>query len=318
QLAAALESWEKDYRRTVNWITLDPSHLKATEGFTLTKLPDASIRAAGSTENILSYTVDAETNLRRITGVKLEVLADGALPGKGPGLAPNGNFVLTEFKAQWADKSQPRKKTDIAFAEAKADHHQENFEPAKAVNGKLDQGADGWAIGDQGGKDHVAVFSLKEPLTLDDAAQLTFILDQRFLDRKHWVGRFRISITDAENPLEFGIPRNIDEILAVARGARTEDQQERLLGWFKSHHADRRTREVALEQARQARPTDPGVIERQAKLELESQPLPVDPQLARLERAVKLSEEQLQTARLTAAQDIAWALINSPAFLFNR
>jgi hypothetical protein len=31
----------------------------------------------------------------------------------------------------------------------------------------------------------------------------------------------------------------------------------------------------------------------------------------------KESESQLGNARLTAAQDLAWALINSPAFLFN-
>ena len=30
-----------------------------------------------------------------------------------------------------------------------------------------------------------------------------------------------------------------------------------------------------------------------------------------------MSAQQLRTRRLTAAQDLAWALINSPAFLFN-
>ena len=37
-----------------------------------------------------------------------------------------------------------------------------------------------------------------------------------------------------------------------------------------------------------------------------------------LERAVKLSSQQLESGRLTGVQDIAWALINSSAFLFNR
>ena len=31
----------------------------------------------------------------------------------------------------------------------------------------------------------------------------------------------------------------------------------------------------------------------------------------------KMSEQQMTNRRLTAVQDVAWALINSPAFLFN-
>ena len=49
-----------------------------------------------------------------------------------------------------------------------------------------------------------------------------------------------------------------------------------------------------------------------------SKPLPADPRLDRLKRAVELSQKQLENERLTAAQDIAWALINTPSFLFNR
>ena len=41
------------------------------------------------------------------------------------------------------------------------------------------------------------------------------------------------------------------------------------------------------------------------------------PSSKRLRRDVELSAKQLEKARLTFAQDLAWALINSPAFLFN-
>ena len=46
-------------------------------------------------------------------------------------------------------------------------------------------------------------------------------------------------------------------------------------------------------------------------------PIRIDPVLIRTRDDAKMSEEQLKNQRLTAAQDLTWALINNPAFLFN-
>ncbi len=318
QLSAALTQWENEYRRTVTWVPLDPSSIKSSSEIKLVKQDDLSLLASGETTSNTEFELVADTNLRRITGFKIEALADATLPAFGPGLAPNGNFVLNEFLAQWATVEKPNQKTRINFAEAKADIEQESLEVSKAINGKRDASGDGWAVGSQFGVDHVAVFSLKEPLTLKQATRLTIALDQRYPDNKHVLGRFRISITDAENPLEFGIPRNIDQILALVPAARDEAQQKTLLEWFKSQDTQRRPQELALAKSRLPRPIDPEITQREAKVAEASLPLVPDPKLVRLQRAAKLSEEQLTHARLTAAQDVAWALINSPAFLFNR
>jgi hypothetical protein len=45
--------------------------------------------------------------------------------------------------------------------------------------------------------------------------------------------------------------------------------------------------------------------------------LKLHPTVAEYKRAIELSHKQLANPRLTAAQDLAWALINNPAFLFN-
>ena len=47
-------------------------------------------------------------------------------------------------------------------------------------------------------------------------------------------------------------------------------------------------------------------------------PVPVNAKLQQLENDLIISMKQLENRRLTATQDLTWALINSPSFLFNR
>ncbi len=53
------------------------------------------------------------------------------------------------------------------------------------------------------------------------------------------------------------------------------------------------------------------------ELEFAKKPVQADRALLALRHDLEMSVQQAAARRLTAAQDIAWALINSPAFLFN-
>ena len=52
-------------------------------------------------------------------------------------------------------------------------------------------------------------------------------------------------------------------------------------------------------------------------LQYAEMPIEIDPRLIRYRKDVEMSEGQAKNPRLTAAQDLTWALINNPAFLFN-
>jgi hypothetical protein len=62
---------------------------------------------------------------------------------------------------------------------------------------------------------------------------------------------------------------------------------------------------------------DPKLTALAADLADAEKPLADDPVVVRLRSDVAASAKQLADRRLTAIQDLAWALVNSPAFFFN-
>ena len=86
---------------------------------------------------------------------------------------------------------------------------------------------------------------------------------------------------------------------------------------FFDQYKEYQTTQKALVAARKPVPVDPQLVALKTKLTDAMKPIVLDPKLVQLRRDADLSLKQLGNKRLTAAQDLAWALINSPAFLFN-
>jgi len=309
------ESWLKHPQSGAEWKAMDIRKADATHGAKLVLQRDASIKAEGKLGQTV-YTLQGRTSGTALTALRLETLVDDSLPKNGPGRADDGNFVLTEIEARWAPVSDPEKWTEIKLHKAQADFSQGNFPVANAIDGNKNNN-NGWAISPQLGQYHAAVFELKESLPAGEAVVLEIKMTQNYQSNKHAIGRFRLSLTDAAEGIDLGIPSAIESLLAMNAGDRSEEQSRELENFYRSRDTELTKLEKALADAKKPRPEDPQLTQLKARLELVSKPLPMDPTLKSLRRAFELSSEQIKHSRLTAAQDVAWALINNPSFLFN-
>jgi hypothetical protein len=320
-LEPKLEEWLASAKsESTGWKTLniDLKRSKSELGGQFAKMDDGSIYLAPRGGRKGQYIMVADIDMTGITGIKLEALADSRLKGMGPGRSPNGNFVVTEFDVSISPKGKPGEKQKVELQNAKADFSQAGYEVATAIDGKKPEVNNGWAISPETGKNHVATFECKTPVGHDGGSTITIAIDQRYADSAHSLGRFRLSVTRSPQPIGFGLPENLLEIAALEATARKPEQTKAAFDYFKSLDAEFKKKTDAVATAKKPLPEDPKLVELRSSLKEAEKPLPIDPQLTRLKRAVDLSKDQLGHKRLTIAQDYAWALINSPAFLFNR
>ncbi len=188
------------------WTPIKPAIARSMGMATLEIKDDASVFVTGTSPERDTYIVGLESDLTDVVAVRLEALADPALPSKGPGRTPHGNFVLTEVKAtlreRGTNKSDDAKPGDDAqddaqplkFVRASADFSQEQFSAEQAIDGNVKTG--GWAIHGPGewNVNRTATFFLAEPSGLvGKTTRWTIRLDQNH-GMNHTLGKFRISL----------------------------------------------------------------------------------------------------------------------------
>ncbi|VTS02330.1 DUF1549 domain-containing protein [Tuwongella immobilis] len=274
-LDAKQAAWEANLKQTPTWNPLKPKSANAGKGgATLTVEPDGAVFATEANPTPSIYTIVLPTDARKITGIRLDALSDDRLPSKGPGRAPNGNFVLNEFSVSVAPAKDPKAIRKLALKDAQATFSQDSFPVKNAIDGN---NGTGWAISPQLGQTQSAMFVLSQPEAgFDGGTLLTIKLEQRYNGKEHNLGKFRISFTTDDQPrLAEGLAEDLRQVLNTPIEKRTPQQKAKLQAMHRA----------------------------------------TDAEYARLRGT--LNDVPPASARLVGAQDVAWALVNSPAFMFN-
>lgn len=137
----------------------------------------------------------------------------------------------------------------------------------------------GWAISPEVGKNQTAVFQTDGQIGFEGGGLLTVTIVNNHSDNMHQLGKFRLSISDSPRPVTLNtLPADLATLLKTPVEERTEEQ----------------------------------------KATLRAKYIETDREYTDMLAIVAAAKPQFDNKRLTGLQDLAWALINNPAFLFNR
>ncbi len=317
---ASQPAWENYLDLTTEWIPLDVTVARANGVAKLEVQKDRSVLATPlpeSEQKTGNYQLRAKTDLSGITGFKLEVLPDDRLASNGPGTAPDGNFVLSEFSVTQkpVDAKVKNPSPNVALSNPTADFTQKGFDLSVAL--KANNRDKGWAVAGEQGFRHEATFNAAKPAGFEGGTEFTFQLIQAYQNGgKYNIGKFRLWVTKSPT-IRFGAPADVIAALKVPAAKRTPEQKAAVEAHFLAQDRSYQGAKKTLVAARKPVPIDPQLIALEKKHEAAQAPIVIDPKLVQLRRDAALSKDQLTHKRLTAAQDLTWALINSPAFLFN-
>ena len=170
---------------------LTPEDFDSAGGSNHKVLPDGSVLLTGDAPETDTYTLTVQTELKGITGFKLETLTDESLPGMGPGRGDpeRTNFVLQEFTVSAASANAGGDEAKaVRLADAHADFSQQNWDVGGAIDGNTKSG---WGIAPKFHAPHWATFRAVDMPTASVPLRLTFRLVQEY-GTARTIGRFRI------------------------------------------------------------------------------------------------------------------------------
>ncbi|MDB6121158.1 MAG: Protein of unknown function (DUF1553)/Protein of unknown function (DUF1549)/Planctomycete [Pedosphaera sp.] len=230
-LRAEMLAWEKElaHQKSI-WTVLDPETFTATNGTKLIKQADQSLLASGQRPDVDTYTIIANTDLKGITAVRLELLTDESLPHKGPGRDDEGNLQISEFRVIAASRTNAADVRAVTLQNPTSRHNQKTL-----WNLIDDKDQTSWGTFPIVGKPQEIYFESAEPIGFDGGTTLRFGLSQKS-NGGHLIGRFRFSATTNALPVRYQVvAERIVGVLAIPADRRTESEQADLAIFYINH-----------------------------------------------------------------------------------
>jgi hypothetical protein len=254
-----LAEWEKSVASNQpEWVVVQPVVDDiSTGGQKYLPMPDGSFLAQGYAPTRHRVKLSVRTELKNISGFRLELLNDPNLPVGGPGRSIKGTGALTEFEVEAAPAETPEKTQRVKIATATADVNPpearlesifDDKSGKKRITGPVALAIDGkeetaWGIDAGPGRRNVrrkAVFTAEKPLSFPSGTILTFYLKQ---NHGGWnsddnqncnLGRFRLSITSAPDAKADPLPHDVRAALAVPSDRRSPAQAAAVFSYWRS------------------------------------------------------------------------------------
>ena len=239
ELASAQADWERQIAGAApNWVVLDPATLSSNGGSKLETLSDKSILVTGANPRQDIYTIGTKTDLKGITGFRIEVLPDPRLPRGGPGRDLDGNFFLTGLEVEIAPASESTATARVSFFNAAADDSLRGgaYDVKNLLRAK--PGPFGWAIDATREPTRVprqAVLTSKEAFGFEGGTSIIVRLKHELDTAPRGIGRFRLSVTTHKEPATIvNVGAQIRPVLAIPFEQRTKEQNEAVAAHYRS------------------------------------------------------------------------------------
>ncbi|MFM7149155.1 MAG: DUF1549 domain-containing protein, partial [Gemmataceae bacterium] len=221
-LSKEFSAWLAEQRGKIRrWNTVGPTSAKSNLPL-LTVESDQSIFVTGDMSKSDTYEVNFSLS-GPVHALRLEVLPDERLPGRGPGRVyyegPEGDFFLSEFSLLVDGKKVPIQKAEGSFSSG-------GNNPARAIDGDQQTG---WSINGGQGKPHQAIFLLEKPIT-GTTGQVRLLFEKYYAAG---LGRFRLSVSPDAGPIQPGtLPVELEAVVLGDAASMKPADRDRLLDRF--------------------------------------------------------------------------------------